>query len=506
MNVQVDVILPVHDGERWLVEAIESVLAQTWLEWRLTVVDDASPDRSAEIAEAFARADPQRIGVLRLGHSLRPAGARMEAIARTRGDVIAFLDQDDRWLPEKLERQVALFEGDPRLGAVHTDCEIIDARGTVRRGAADAENARRAAVTWGRDGYKLATELFRRNMIRLGSAAVRRSAFEASGGFDVSLFGGEDWEFWVRFAERFAIAHLPESLLQRRLHASNTTRTQATSRSQGRLRALEKLARAHPYLTPYVPVHREALTAAAREAEAARPIELATELFARLAAWGVRYCHWEGSERLLAALAGRTALDLLVDPADRGRLDEVLDSLGFEALNAGPIEHHPGGWQRLAVDAESGARIHVRLYDRLVVSARGARDQRLPLEDLVLAGGRERFGVRVPSAEVELLVAALRALLAVSPLRLVRRWRGEGARTLESALVREIELLLDDAEPERFRAVVDASGLRLPADALFGFACRASERRLTMAEIARLRWRVVRALAPWRRGRNLGAV
>jgi thymidylate kinase len=505
VTLRVDVILPAHGGERWIAEAVESVLAQTWPHWRLTVVDDASPDGSAEIADAYARARPDRIEVLRLARPRRAAGARMEAIAATRGDVIAFLDQDDRWRPEKLARQVALFEADPALGAVHTDCEIIDAHGAIRRGAADGENVRRAAVAWDRGGPELAAALFRKNLVRLASAAVRRSAFEAAGGFDVSLFGGEDWEFWVRFAERFAIAHLAEPLLERRVHGGNTSRARAAERVEGKLRALEKLAREHPFLAPHVPARREALAAEAREAEAARPLALATELFARLAAAGVRYCHWKSNEHLAAALAGRTDFDLLVDPADRVALDGVLDALGFAAVIAAPNERYPGTWHRLGFDAERGALVHLHLHDRLVLGAPGVKNHQLPLEGLALDGGRELSGVRAPSAEVELLLLSVRALVKVSPLRLARRWRADGTKTLQSALVREMEFLLADAEPERFRAAVRESGLPLPADALFEFTRRAAARALTTPEIARLRRRVMRAIAPWRRETGLGA-
>jgi hypothetical protein len=503
VSLRFDVILPAHAGERWIAEAVESVLAQTWPHWHLFVVDDASPDASAERVEALARAHPGRITLVRLAEGRRAAGARMEAVARGSGDVLAFLDQDDRWLPRKLERQSERLASDPELGAIHTDVEIIDARGAVKRGAADAENARRAALAWGR-GPELAAALFEKNAIRLASAAVRRSAFEAAGGFDVSLFGGEDWEFWVRFAERFAIAHLPEVLLQRRVHAANTSRAHAAERTQGKLRALAKLAEAQPFLAPLVPARRAALLAEAREAAAVAPLALATRLFARLAAAGIRCRHWKSNEHLGAALAGRTDLDLLVDPADRARLEALLDELGFKSVLADPSERYPGMWHRLGFDRESGGLLHLHLHDRLVLGAPGVKDHHLPLEALVLDAGRELHGVPAPSAELELLLLVVRALLKVSPLRLARRWRADGTKTLQSALVREMEFLLADAERERFRAAVEKSGLELPADALYELARRAAARELATPEIARLRRRVVRALRPWRREGGAG--
>ena len=268
-ELTVDVILPTHAGERWVAEAIESVLCQTHPFWRLMVVDDCSPDATAERVESLLRRDPDRISLLRLDCPHRAAGARMAGIARTSGDLIAFLDQDDRWLPEKLARQVSRFAGDPALAAVHTDVEIIDADGVPLAGAADRENAGRARIAWG-TGSGLSAVLFRKNSIRLVSSAVRRTAFEAIGGFDTSLFGGEDWEFWVRLADRFPVAHLPEVLTQRRIHARNVSKVHSLDRSDGKLRALEKMKRGYRHIAPLAAAKRgqllrEAVFAAARQ-------------------------------------------------------------------------------------------------------------------------------------------------------------------------------------------------------------------------------------------------
>jgi glycosyltransferase involved in cell wall biosynthesis len=268
-ELTVDVILPTHAGERWIAEAIESVLGQTYTLWRLTVVDDCSPDATADHVEALRQRHPDRISLLRLDRRHRAAGARMVGIARSGGDLIAFLDQDDLWLPEKLARQVACFARDPTLAAVHTDIEIIDAEGVSREGAADRENAGRAAIAWG-TGDELSASLFRKNSIRLASSAVRRTAFEAIGGFDTSLFGGEDWEFWVRLADRFPIAHLPEVLTLRRVHGGNVSRVHSLERSTGKLQALAKMERGYRHIAPLAGTKRgqllrEAALAAARQ-------------------------------------------------------------------------------------------------------------------------------------------------------------------------------------------------------------------------------------------------
>lgn len=248
----VEVILPTWRAGPWVHEAIASVLAQTHRALRITVVDDASPDRAVDsVAERWGEAGG-RLAILRLGERGGAAAARNQAVQRTCAPLIAFVDQDDRWLPEKLERQIARLDAEPRLGVVHTDIVHIDAAGRVRHGEADADNARRGAVAWDRlDREALLRECFRRIGIRLVSALVRRDVFEALGGFDTRHFGGEEWEFWVRLAAAGQrVAHVPEPLVERRIHAGNISSVAAAERREGLLAAIAEVLQRHPELVP----------------------------------------------------------------------------------------------------------------------------------------------------------------------------------------------------------------------------------------------------------------
>lgn len=102
----VSVVMPCRDAERWLDQAIASVRAQQYEDWELWIVDDASRDRSTEIAISHARED-SRIGMVHLQESVGGALARNHAIRRARGRYIAFLDADDWWRPDKLAVQLA---------------------------------------------------------------------------------------------------------------------------------------------------------------------------------------------------------------------------------------------------------------------------------------------------------------------------------------------------------------------------------------------------------------
>lgn len=109
---QVSVIMPLHNAEKYISEAINSVIAQTYNDWELIVVDDCSTDSSAAIVGDMAKHEP-RITLL---HTSQPSGSptlpRNIALKQARGRFIAFLDSDDIWMPEKLEEQLQLFEHD----------------------------------------------------------------------------------------------------------------------------------------------------------------------------------------------------------------------------------------------------------------------------------------------------------------------------------------------------------------------------------------------------------
>jgi glycosyltransferase involved in cell wall biosynthesis len=248
--MKVDVILPVYKGKQWVGEAIDSVLSQRYPNWHLTLVDDASPDDTAEHVEHFCHAYPQQISLIRLKENRRAAGARMEAVRCTKSEVIAFLDQDDRWAPEKLARQIQRFEAWPPVEAVHTDVVHIDAEGNRLARRADWENARRASVPYENlSKEELTRLLFLSHSIRLVTAAVLRKSFEGAGGFNEALFGGEDWEFWIRFASTCRIGHIAEPLVERRIHDKNTSVHYARSRISGAFAALDKVKVACPHLS-----------------------------------------------------------------------------------------------------------------------------------------------------------------------------------------------------------------------------------------------------------------
>jgi glycosyltransferase involved in cell wall biosynthesis len=107
------------NAERFLEEAIASVLAQTFTDWELLLVDDGSSDGSSEIAHRYARKDERICYVEHAGHENRGAAASRNAgVQQSRGEFVAFLDSDDVWFPQKLARQISIFDAHPELALV----------------------------------------------------------------------------------------------------------------------------------------------------------------------------------------------------------------------------------------------------------------------------------------------------------------------------------------------------------------------------------------------------
>ena len=128
MDVEVSVIMPVHNTERYVAQAIRSVLEQTFRNWELLVIDDCSTDGSAALIESLAERDA-RIRYLRTkASSGSPAVPRNLGIEHAKGKYIAFLDSDDVWLADKLERQIRLFRN-PDTAIVYSNYEKISEEG-----------------------------------------------------------------------------------------------------------------------------------------------------------------------------------------------------------------------------------------------------------------------------------------------------------------------------------------------------------------------------------------
>jgi glycosyltransferase involved in cell wall biosynthesis len=197
----VTIILPVFNRANTLVRCVESVLAQTFGDWELLAVDDASWDESVRVLEGFG--DP-RIRVIRHEVNGGPSVARNTALAAATGDYIAFLDSDDEWLPTKLERQLSTLRDG---GFDACGCDYFLASN-------DAE--RRVSPTTSGDWSETLQE--RCDLGNGTTLMVRRECAVAVGSFDVALRLYEDWDWVLRLVRRFKYTVVSEPLA--RVHES----------------------------------------------------------------------------------------------------------------------------------------------------------------------------------------------------------------------------------------------------------------------------------------------
>jgi glycosyltransferase involved in cell wall biosynthesis len=208
------------------------------LDGEVNYVDPRTPEH--------LRIPKSQLKVVDLPHQAGAAGARMAGIYQGGGQFIAFIDQDDLWVPRKLERQLRTFEADTSADLLHTDVGVVDTRGNI---LGVESRPRRLAEEKGSLPQETARALFERNYIRLGSVIIRRSSLESVGGFDDTLFGGEDWDFLVRLAASGGvIKHIAEPLTIRRLHGNNTSVAYGEKRFAGKWRAYHRLLESYPPL------------------------------------------------------------------------------------------------------------------------------------------------------------------------------------------------------------------------------------------------------------------
>jgi len=208
VRTKVTIVVPAYNSERWLRDALNSAIAQTYPAHEIIVVDDGSKDSTGEIASSFG----EKIIYIRQTNQ-GVSAARNKALRAATGEWISFLDSDDLMAPEKLEKQVAVIEANQELVVVYSAFQYLFPDGTTFQMAAFPAK-------------KLWPGLRYRTPILPSTSMIRRSALEEVGGFSTEYHYGEDWELWLRLVRRYTargFRDIPESLTTYRHWENNVT-------------------------------------------------------------------------------------------------------------------------------------------------------------------------------------------------------------------------------------------------------------------------------------------
>jgi glycosyltransferase involved in cell wall biosynthesis len=254
----VSIIIPAFNVAGLIAETLESVRSQTFQNFEAIIVDDGSTDQTADVARRFCEMDSRFILLQQSNGG--ESRARNAAIERARGDWIAFLDADDVWLPQKLERQMTLAAQDPRANFLFCNFYIWDGRRDLQLMYQDDQSLP--------EGDTL-RELIFSDLYGTLTVVARRELLDATGIFDPDLPLGQDWDFWLRLAEHGLCARGLREPLARYRHWSGSQTMNRSRRIDRDVRVLEKNLKRTP-LAELRPLYRRSLAAALADREVAR--------------------------------------------------------------------------------------------------------------------------------------------------------------------------------------------------------------------------------------------
>jgi glycosyltransferase involved in cell wall biosynthesis len=203
----ISVVIPTYNNRDFIVDAVESVLAQTYPAVEVIVVDDGSTDDTALLLEKYQG----RIRYIWQANQER-SQARNRGIREGNGEWIAFIDADDIWLPQKLEKQVLLLNTDPRIGLVYSLLTFINPQRHILR------SLEAAPCTQDYQGCDLFADLVLANVVGTPSTVLVRRDCLPEPAFAPELRQGEDWHLWLHVAAHHLIARLPEPLCLFRIY------------------------------------------------------------------------------------------------------------------------------------------------------------------------------------------------------------------------------------------------------------------------------------------------
>lgn len=211
---KVDIIIPAYNAARYLPAAIESVIGQTYEDWRILLIDDGSTDDTAEVVAPYVARLDEKMKYIRQANAGLPA-ARNTAIRNSSAEYLALLDADDVWLPHRLAESVACMDRSPSIGLSYGFNSRIDQTGAV----IDTFDARQKNS----EGRIAPYIYMRRVQLNCPTITFRRSCVDDVGPFDETMRATEDRDMWFRIALKYDVACVPKVLAYYRVSPNAMT-------------------------------------------------------------------------------------------------------------------------------------------------------------------------------------------------------------------------------------------------------------------------------------------
>ena len=205
---KVSIIIPTYNQSQYLEEAVESVLNQTYKNIEIIIVDDGSTDNTPEVIKSF---DNKIIYIQQKNKGA--SGARNTGIKKANGQYIAFLDSDDLWLKNKLEKQIKFIQNNPEIGLLGTGCyQMIDINKMIYKKIFPAKNE------------ILQKDLIKYNPFIQSSVMIKKDVFNSIGLYDEKFKESEDYDLWLRIAQKYKVANLEQALVTKKYYAEGLSK------------------------------------------------------------------------------------------------------------------------------------------------------------------------------------------------------------------------------------------------------------------------------------------
>lgn len=216
----IDVVIPVYNGAKFILKALESVAQQSLAPNKIIVIDDGSTDNTNKLISEYIKNSKVVVQLVKKQNG-GLSSARNAGIRESTAEFVAFLDADDVWEKNKLEKQIGIYQKTEfkNLALVYCNYDVIDSNGIIKykNYKAPLDKKRMRGMVF--------KKLLERNQITSSGSGVliKREIFNTVGLFDEKLRFAEDWDMWLRIAEKYEVDFVPETLVHIRKHDHNMT-------------------------------------------------------------------------------------------------------------------------------------------------------------------------------------------------------------------------------------------------------------------------------------------